>query len=345
MLKFFHFIQKLFVIDITRVFFILFKNYIKGFRRITTVNPDQQLIDYVSKNLNLGYDQQSITQTLLSSGYSQQQVNAAFDYLYAQSHYGAQQQSNYTPGGHTGNKQIALFAMIGVGIFLAVVSGILLFSGSGSSSTDFVVNPGQDTTQTALQETPTTQNPPTDTTTNPTNTGQPTTIPTDTSTTSSGTTSTGSTASSGTSSTTGTSISLSDGDLTRLEIDQQVREIAATQPEKALELCSQILARGGRSNCITRVALESKQPSVCESHTDVYVKDTCYMNFAIEEIGSIQTVCANVQDQFNQRSCVLLYNNFAESTVQAQAAVEQLPLAEREELLAEAQSFDGPALG
>jgi hypothetical protein len=311
------------------------------------VNPDQQLIDYISKNLNLGYDQQSITQTLLSSGYSQQQVNAAFDYLYAQSHYGAQQRASYSPGGHFGSKPIALYVMIGVGILLAVVSGVLLFADSSSSpSTGFEVQSPRDQPQTSLQDTPTTpvvtDDPVVENERNTQTSNTPTT-PTDTQ-----PSQTDSTQTTTTTITTPTQqATLSGGELTRLEIDQEVDKIAATKPQEALQLCAQILAQGGRSNCIIKVALESEQPSVCEELNDDFVRDTCYMNFAIEEIGSIQSVCANVQDQFKQRNCVLLFNNFAESedAIQAQEAIEQLPLAQQEQILEESQTHDGPTLG
>ncbi len=284
---------------------------------------DQRLIEYISQNLNSGYDQNSIVQALLSSGYSQKQINAAFDYLYAQSHYGSQPRSQYIRGGYTAKSFFTSPLFIIVAIIGISIIGILLFLlfSLNQSSEEFEISPSpnQQIPTTPPSQTPrddveiddvsplpenesAQQNNETDSVspTTPTQTNRPTQ--------------------------TQTSTGLESTNPTRAEIDRTVNQIAGSQPERAIGLCEQISTSSGRSSCYTRVAVASKIATYCEKIDDIYPKDQCYMQFAIEEIGSIQTICPNIHDKFMQRSCTLLYQSA--SGARSQETVIEPPLSQ-----------------
>ncbi len=290
---------------------------------------DKRLIEYISQNLQMGYDQTSISQALLSSGYSQEQINAAFDYLYAQSQYGSQPKSQYTKGSGSHNIFASPVTIISgvLGVIIIGIFAVLLFS-SNQHEDSFIIPPQQEipvTTPIQLEEE--SQNDSRDDDIEQTDVvpipveeeveSQPTTQPPQQEeeqiTSRPPTQSTGFTA----------------VNPTRAEIDRNVDELAPTNPSAAINLCSEITTRSGRSSCYTRVALTAQDPQFCQEVEDLYPRDQCYMRFAVEEIGSIQTVCPNIHDRFTQRSCTLLYQNFAQGSIE-DTVVEEPALSQSE---------------
>ena len=274
---------------------------------------DKQLINYISQNLQMGYDQQAITQALLSSGYSQKQVNAAFDYLYAQSHY-TQGQSQYTQSSHTSRSFFTSpigLAFSVLGFILFGMLAVVFFSSNEPQDSFVITNPVPQPSQPSQQlERPQTQNESDD---EPAPTQQPQvndsqqqpvqpspSQPRE------------SQNQQSRPQQPQTTTNLQSSNPTRAEIDAAVNQIAQNRPDDAISLCSQITTRSGRSSCYTRVSIASQQPRYCEEVEDLFSRDNCYMQFAIEEIGTLELVCPNISDRFTQRSCTLLYQNFVE---------------------------------
>ncbi|HLP80196.1 MAG TPA: hypothetical protein VK158_06160 [Acidobacteriota bacterium] len=229
--------------------------------------PSQQLINYVLQNKNLGYSDATIRAALAASGYTQGDINAAFSYT--------------SPGGSSsGTPPILVFAIILIGVLFLFGAVAMFIMGDGSDEPDVYV-PDVDLEPVTKppvvikdpEKKPVVTQPKED---------QEENIPPPVST--------------GTGSTT----------LTRFEIDRQVASLAVTNPDKAAQLCVQITTRAGQLSCYHKIADISQEEKYCEMIDDDVAKDSCYVNLAVAQVGTV-AICDKIKDEFKSKSCVTLY--------------------------------------
>jgi hypothetical protein len=278
------------------------------------------LSEYVVRYLQLGYDLQSIRQSLLSSGYSIEQINAAIDYAYAQNSYGDATQNGQFTQGNYGNAQrttskvkISLNRMqIGVLVlvFLVLIGFAIAFFNLSSdpiSQTpvyNTITNPSADTSLTGAGESSSSIS---------TSSSSPSSLSEkyDSLLRGDGTTSsTGSISNNNNPNSVQVLQEVFDDEnqrrLTRLEIDERVEKLSATKPDDASILCQQIQTSAGRFTCLSKVAIISLNPKYCAMIDDFAAKDSCYMNFPIKELGTV-AICEFIQNQVKKNSCIELY--------------------------------------
>jgi len=255
------------------------------------------IIQYIQQNLSLGYNNQSIKLALQQSGYTEQQINSAFDYISAQNHYGKQSGSQFAKPSAPSKD---LLLLVSGGLVVVVVLAIaltMLFSTDSSNSYDSSssqvrleieepapVKEYPIENATALVE----LNDVSDEEKKQIVTSDPVVQEQQRP---------------------SVTLSTTDTVLTRTQIDAQVDELKTTQPQKAAQLCQEIITRPGQSACYTKIAVATKDQTYCDLISDSQARDTCYMQFPINLLGgSIQTICTQIQNQYRQDSCVELYN-------------------------------------
>lgn len=269
--------------------------------------------EYIIKYLRLGYSQDSITSALLQSGYNEQQIIRAFDYVLAQNSQGNQPQTSYTPGNSITFKW-GFGAVAVVGLFLIVLSVILILQNSSpavvtppsgiiNNGNQFDQNPTSSGGSTAVSQNGGAQ-PSSSTGATTLNGGsnggvtQPIT--------NSGTSQTTGGASTGVSQGGGGSSTTS---LSGFEIERLIFEIGPTDPERAMILCDENVLTAGRYACYERVAYLSENPSFCGQISDPVRRDTCYFQFAIDGLSSHDLICPNITSEVRRISCTSLYES------------------------------------
>jgi hypothetical protein len=294
------------------------------------------LSDYVIQYLQLGYDLQSIRQSLLNSGYAIEQINAAIDYALAQSQSRSAKRAfsqaySQTAQGQGfsrtqlifGFKPLQLIILIFVLLIIAgfAIAFVQLTSDSwqnptlnqplnqqnqqqgGSSQNSLGSSNGTTQVRNSSQS--------------QTGQGSQTTSTADLDAkyglggaNSGGSTNFGSISNSGQSNTVQILQELYDDEtqrrLTRIEIEEKVDALSLTNPDDASILCQQILTSAGKFTCLSKVAILSQTPKYCAMIDDLAAKDTCYMNFPIKELGDVK-LCDFVQNSVKKTSCIELY--------------------------------------
>lgn len=252
---------------------------------------NSQLTEYISHNVSLGYDINAIKESLLAAGYEISQINAAIDYVMAQG--GSSGQARKIDLTHPSKKTVGLIVI--VAIFLLVLAGVGIFLMQLPDLTPTTPGIAKEPTQTYTPPTvsqptqPQIDEPAAQEVDDPVfeePSSQQFDPLADTS-------------------------PMFEARLSRIEIDEKVDSLSQDDPDEALKLCKQIIPRGGQNNCITKVSFESENPRLCELIKDDPAKDTCYINFAINEIASSE-ICRNIINEFKRASCYDLYRNLAE---------------------------------
>lgn len=294
--------------------------------------PRQQVVDYISQNIRSGYDITSIRSRLIASGYAPAEVNAAIDLV--------ESGKTRVPGHSNGNFFILL--IIGIVGFLLVGGTALLFFKQAGDTPITSVNSNSNF------------NPPTKTTnpstSKPSTTNKPSTTST---TTKDSTTDSDSTTNSGSSniqdSTTnrdsiptidyGNSNSQSTL-TTRLAIENKVNQLAASRPDEAASLCTQINTVAGQQSCLNNVAQASEESRFCTQISDVDAADTCLTSLALKQAEDAN-LCKLMKSEIRVRQCALLYDAQVQNDiVQKAAANVQTPALAKTPTLSDEQLVD-----
>jgi hypothetical protein len=268
---------------------------------------DQALLNYIWGYLQQGYDSDSIRSSLLGQGYKEKDVDEAFSVVYSSKyHNNVQSPDNSTQPFHLHiNKTEAI-----AGVFLVVgiiIIGMLLYSYVFSTSGDEVILPtGNDGTGDDTGFVPYYDSDDDDVGNDEdVFSDEDLTPPND------------------------DIIAVNNGNdeligapednvvvpplvepqnqkqLSRLQIDQKVEEVAATDPLTAATYCPQIITKNGENSCYAKVAIISGQEKFCQYVSTEKQQDFCYMQFAIEGKGS-QAICAYIKDSYRRDSCLQL---------------------------------------
>ncbi|MFW5747026.1 MAG: hypothetical protein ACOCWQ_05770 [Nanoarchaeota archaeon] len=273
---------------------------------------DQNLLNYIWSYLQQGYDPQAIRDSLLKQGYDAESVKAAFDTIYASSYHEDMKtgrQSGKTPAHFSVTPtEIVAAVLILVG---ASILGILFFALSGNDEEaidahDVLPSPQPDT---ALDDSEPIEEPRDSNTTDsskdifddgsdePTRDSSMDESPAYDNEDVSGSL---------------PEVSIPEQrTLSRLEIEQNIKQLAVEDPLQAVSFCPQIITRNGEFSCYSTVALLSKQPKFCQYITDEKQSDFCYMQFAIEGIGT-DAICSRIQDVYRKESCLQLIALYAD---------------------------------
>ena len=250
----------------------------------------------------MGYDLNSIKNSLLQSGYTSQQVNAAIDYISAQQQHQGTNTKSWSQTTTTSPNNSKIFMILGVLLVLAIGVGIFAILPDSTAKQPYVQPPNPSTQPSYNEPDEIPEMPENPRTPQLDEIQRQPVIPVQT-----------------VNRNTNTRLS-------RLEIDETVSEIAATKPDEAIELCNQIITRAGTFTCVTKVAVESQDYQYCQNINDVSAKDTCFMNFALNEIGD-EAVCQKIANEYKKESCFNLYD------IQAQLAqIENVPQLTDEEI-------------
>ncbi len=263
------------------------------------------LTDYISQNLQLGYDARSIKESLLQSGYEESQINAALDYVIAAQNTAQNpfsQNTNLARNStkHTISKKILIIASILFLLIITATLAVFFFQqsptvappprvdyGSAGDIADQAPAPSRPNTSGSTQTTRPTQsqniNDPIPYTPNPESQARAQQIQQQFE---------------------------YKADLTRLEIDEKVNQLASSVPQEATQYCDMITTRAGRFACFSKVALQSADPEYCELIDDQNSRDSCYIRFPINDLGDTQ-VCDLIVSQYNKENCLRLYDNMA----------------------------------
>ncbi|MFT4312074.1 MAG: hypothetical protein ACMXYF_02495 [Candidatus Woesearchaeota archaeon] len=253
-----------------------------------------QLEEYILQNLSRGYDARMISQTLLSSGYTQDQINQAFQTVYQMQNQGFADQS----GGGTQKKPVSLLLVVIVIVailFVATLASLILFSSSngdqpprGDDRPIIDPRPSEPTTSPSQpnQRQPDPGNDSNSQPSQPTPPEQPSTPTTPPS---------------------------QPADTTNLrtssEILAAVQDIVQFDPDEAAKLCVRINIARTRSQCVTDVAIEAEDHRYCDVITHVPDRDDCYLQFVIQGKATDQT-CANIVDASKQARCEQVYTAY-----------------------------------
>lgn len=77
-------------------------------------------------------------------------------------------------------------------------------------------------------------------------------------------------------------------------------ELSKEDKEKAMDLCTSIDDLTDKESCISRLAEEVSDSSVCENIDTTFTRDACYANFALEGDFS---VCSKIYDEYQRSIC------------------------------------------
>ena len=291
--------------------------------------PRSQVVDYISSNLHSGYDLSSIRARLISSGYEPSEINAAIEFIKS----GKDVHDSHSKGTFT------LIAIIMVGfLFVAGVATVFFnqqnqsplpnsptttfnpatSASTGSGAYGGASNSGQNTPSSATNTGG--NNPGTGTALSPT------------------TTRTTPLSGSGTGRNSIPSVDYStptenDQLATRLAIENKVNSLAASQPDQAATLCTQINTIAGQQSCLNTVAQISEQSRFCTQITDSDAADSCLISLALIHAED-NNLCKQIQSEIRFRQCILLYGTQSQADT-LQKAVTQVqaaqPLAQQEQ--------------
>lgn len=270
---------------------------------------DKRLVDYIRQYTSQGYDQNAISQTLLQSGYSPDQINQAFSDAFSQQTSLSDQTTSSRP------IHPPWLYLIGA---LIVISILVFFVSLATNSEPTTKNPlkvdnefvpaknnASTTTSGQFQSndnTESSKNNPQVNTNNDANTllnpainqRQPS----------------GSTSSVTTTST-----------FTSYQVADMLHSLLPDQPEKALRLCDQIGTTAGRYNCYSRIALNTTDETYCRKIDTISSRELCYLQFAAQGIKTMK-ICDEITNVIRRESCVKTYliheqrAEFLESTPQ-----------------------------
>jgi len=99
---------------------------------------------------------------------------------------------------------------------------------------------------------------------------------------------------------------LADRNFQQLDPKEQLleaRELARTDPEAALEHCQTSAEQAQRDECISQVADEIDDRTICSSIIIPSKKDACFLSFALE---GDYTVCSEINNVYLMNSCFAL---------------------------------------